>query len=112
MGKPGAKSSAIVSVDVNENGEVRYDAIVRQGSNKDRRVQSSITDLVARKADEKSLSLPADDEEQQTTERTRLALEALLEGKIKSAKPTTLSAAVVSDEPTYIRYTPNPNAPG
>ena len=42
MGRPGAKSSAVVSVDVDEKGQVRYDAIVQQ---KGKKVQSTLADM-------------------------------------------------------------------
>ncbi len=58
------------------------------------------------------LSLPDDKEAQETSEKTRLALEALLNGKIKSTKPSTVVATQDIAEASYIRYTPNPNAPG
>ena len=112
MGKPGTKSSAIVSVDVDEKGIVRYDAIVKQGSNKDRIVQTSLTDMKEKTGNVDKLELPDEDEERATAERTKMALEGLLEGKIKAAKPGSVAAAPETEEPTYIRYTPNPNAPG
>lgn len=33
MGRPGTKTSAVVAVDVDEAGNVRFDAIVKQGAN-------------------------------------------------------------------------------
>ena len=112
IGKPGATSSAIVSVDVDEKGEVRYDAIVKQGANKEKQVQTTLDFIKERKGDENLVALPAEDEEEKTAERTRLALEGILEGKIKKSKPSTLVNPTAPEEPTYIRYTPNPNAPG
>lgn len=127
MGRPGAKSSAVVSVDVDEKGQVRYDAIVQQ---KGKKVQSTLADmkestgitinpviicicaLIAQLGDKDALSLPTEEEEQSTADRTRLALEALLQGKIAKAKPSTVGHVEQPEEPTYIRYTPNLNAPG
>ena len=57
------------------------------------------------------VALPTEDEEAATAERTRQALQAIVEGKIKSAKPTTVNSNT-EVEPQYVRYTPNPNAPG
>ena len=114
MGRPGSKSTAIVAVDVDENGEVRFDAIVKQGSNKGKMMQTSLSDIKEKVGDQDKLALPGQDEESATAEKTRLALESLLNSKIKKAKPTaTLQASSTSgkDDPTYIRYTPNPNAP-
>jgi SNW domain-containing protein 1 len=82
MGKPGAVSSAIVAVTVGESGLVKFDAIVKQGSNRNRIVQSSLDDIKAKEADKDMLALPQDKEEQETAEKTRLALEVLLGGKV------------------------------
>lgn len=112
MGKPGQKSTAIISVDVDSNGQVRYDAIVKQGSNKDRLVQTALSDIKEKKGDQDKLALPDEDEERATAERTRLALGGLLDGKIKASKPGAIAAAPGAEDPTYIRYTPNPNAAG
>ena len=113
MGKPGNKSTAVVAVDVDDNGNVKFDAIVKQGANRSKIIQTSLDDIKEKEGSVTALALPVDDEEEKTAERTRLALQGLLEGKIKKAKPTTLaSSAPDKEEPTYIRYTPNPNAPG
>jgi SNW domain-containing protein 1 len=113
MGRPGAKTTSVIAVDVDSNGQVRYDAIVKQGINKNKIVKSTIEDMKESEVDEQNLTLPVNDEEQETADRTKKALEALLEGKIIKAKPSSiLNATTDIVEPTYIRYTPNPNAPG
>mmetsp|Transcript_4698 Transcript_4698/g.4841 ORF Transcript_4698/g.4841 Transcript_4698/m.4841 type:complete len:632 (-) Transcript_4698:159-2054(-) len=112
MGKPGAVTSAIVAVTVGESGLVKFDAIVKQGSNRNRIVQSSLDDIKAKEADKDMLALPQDKEEQETAEKTRLALEVLLGGKIKSALPSTVNHTQNIEKPDFIRYTPDPNAPG
>lgn len=98
--------------DVDQNGQVRYDAIVKQGSNRSKLVQSSIDDLKEKQADKVALALPDEKEEQETADRTKLALEAIIEGKIMKSKPSTIVNAKEPEEPTYIRYTADPNAPG
>ena len=45
MGRPGVKSSAIVAINVNEKGEVSYDALVKQGNNRSKIVQTSLEDI-------------------------------------------------------------------
>jgi SNW domain-containing protein 1 len=114
MGKPGHKSSALIPVQLNENGSIRTDMIVKQGSNKNKIVQSQLSDIKEKKATLEEIALPTEDEEQKTAEKTKAALEKLLEGKIKSAKPTAniIATSNAIAEPNYIRYTPNPNAPG
>jgi SNW domain-containing protein 1 len=56
--------------------------------------------------------LPSTEEEEAVAEKTRQALQSLLDGKIKKAKPSSIASAPKEEEPKYIRYTPNPNAPG
>lgn len=45
MGRPGSKSTAVVSVNVDEKGEIKFDAIVKQGSNQNKIVRASFDDL-------------------------------------------------------------------
>eukprot|EP01038_Epipyxis_sp_PR26KG_P006652 gene6652-9133_t len=113
MGRPGHKSStALVAVQVDESGKFRSDAIVRQGGNKNKIIQSQMSDIKEKKGDKDKLDLPNEAEELSTAERTKAALEALVEGKIKSSKPSTVVNTNEIAEPTYIRYAPNPDAPG
>ena len=113
MGRPGHKSTAVVTVNVDEKGEINYDAIVKQGQNQNKLVKTSINDLKESEGTKDALALPDETEEQKTAERTRLALESIVSGKIKSTKVATINSnANAVDEPTYIRYTPNPDAPG
>jgi len=111
MGRPGHKTQALIPVQVNEKGTIKTDMLVKQGSNKNRIVQTSLADMKEKQVSKDDVALPTEDEEAATAERTRLALQAITEGKIKAAKPTTVNTNVAA-EPTYIRYTPNPNAPG
>lgn len=116
MGRPGAKSTAVISVDVDESGEVRYDAIVKHGGNQKKIVQTSLDDMKERTADVDKTSLPSAEEEAESTDKTRMALQVLLQGKIAKAAPGTQGNTHANnknkDEPQYIRYTPNPDAPG
>lgn len=112
MGKPGQKSTALVPVQVDEKGVIKTDMLAKQGSNKNKIVHTKIDDLKEKRMAREELALPSVKEEEEAAERTRKALELIVEGKIKSAKPTALSARTEVAEPTYVRYTPNPNAPG
>lgn len=56
--------------------------------------------------------MPDAKEEDETAERTRLALESLLQGKIAKSKPSNAVSISEASEPEYIRYTANPEAPG
>ena len=112
MGRPGQKSSALVTVQVDESGKLRTDMIVKQGTNKNRMVQSQMSDIKEKAADVDKTALPEEKEVQDTAEKTRLALEALIQSKITSSKPSTAATSTEVVDPTYIRYTPNPDAPG
>ena len=116
MGKPGVKSSAVVTVDVDKNGEIKYDAIVKQGANRDKIVHTSIDSLKGGAGDKEVKELPTEEEENETAERTQKALQALLNGKIAKAKPNNATQISVQNnqakEPEYIRYSADPSAPG
>ena len=51
-----------------------------------------------------ALALPDGKEVEDTAARTQKALEALLNGKISAAKPTTVAKNNNDAEPTFIRY--------
>lgn len=116
MGKPGVKSSAVVTVDVDKNGDIKYDAIVKQGANRDKIVHTSMDSLKGGNGDENVREMPTEEEENETAERTQKALQVLLNGKIAKAKPNNATQISVQNnqakEPEYIRYNANPNAPG
>lgn len=93
---------AFIAVDVDDKGEVRFDAIVRQGTNKTKIVQTSMNDLKEKEALENALLLPSEEEENAATEKTKKALENLLNSKITASKP--LSAAHAKEgEAQFIR---------
>jgi SNW domain-containing protein 1 len=85
---------------------------VQQGRKDGQQVKSQLKDLVplserADGQDERGeMERPSQDEVAATTERTRLALEKLTQGKIKSAAPRANAMNNKSGESTYIRYTP------
>lgn len=116
MGRPNKKklsSTAIVSVDVDANGEVKYDAIVKQGSNKDKHMYTSLADMKAKDGDDAKLRLPTEEEQMESQEKTRAAMEKIIGAKVAASKPiTTVSINAAQSEAKFIKYTPNPNAPG
>ena len=117
MGKkdaPGAgtASNAIVSVDVAADGKVNFDAIVKQGTNRNKIVFSKLADMKGGEASEDLLTKPSAEEEAEQAAKTKNALEALIGGKIAAARPVQLAKTPGAEEPTYVRYTPNPSAPG
>ncbi|KAK0549611.1 mRNA splicing protein [Tilletia horrida] len=115
-GKGGASSGASLALQVDAEGNVRYDAIVQQGLKEGQHVQSSHRDLVPLKQrpDYKEtsgeLDRPNEDVVRETAERTRLALEKITQGKIKAAQPKNVQ--VTGGNSTYIRYTPGQQGEG
>lgn len=107
-----ASSQAIVSVDVSADGEVNFDAIVKQGTNRNKIVFSKLSDMKGGDVNQDVLSKPTPEEEAAQAAKTKNALELLIGGKIAAARPVQLAKNPGADEPTYVRYTPNPNAPG
>ncbi len=71
MGRPGVKSTAVVALAIDEEGKVRFDAIVKQGGNNDKIVQSTFNDIKEKAGDETALRLPTQEEGDKTAEATR-----------------------------------------
>lgn len=90
---------------------VKTDMLVKQGSNRNKIVQSQLSDIKEKRLTRDEIALPNEQEELDTAERTRRALEAKLEGKVTAAKPTTIASSDTA-EPTFMRYSTNPTAPG
>lgn len=124
MGNPHLKkktattSRAIVNVEVDEAGEVSYDAIVKSGTNADKKVYSRLEDMQAKEAKAEDIVVPSTEDEQETAQRTQAALEKLLADKTALNKPSG-SAMVnaetsknIEEKTQFIKYTPRPDAPG
>ncbi|CAB3363190.1 Hypothetical predicted protein [Cloeon dipterum] len=108
MGRPEkASSSNALAVQLDAEGKVKYDVIARQGHAKDKIVYSRLSDLLPAEVlaeDDPSLAKPDDEEIQENTEKTRLALEKLTQSKIAAAMPVRCAEKVGPAQ--YIRYTP------
>jgi SNW domain-containing protein 1 len=108
--KKTGKSGSALALQVDADGNVRYDAIVHQGRREGQHVQSQFKDMVPlrERGDDKDASRdmerPSEDDVAATAERTRLALERITQGKIKSAQ--TKNVAITGGDSKYIRYTP------
>ncbi|KAH0827194.1 pre-mRNA-processing protein 45 [Lanmaoa asiatica] len=107
---PRKEKGNTLALQVDSEGNVRYDAIAHQGQRAGKVIQSQFKDLVPlshRKDitdDQRSMERPSEEEVQATAERTRQALEKLVTGKIKAAQPKNVPGAV--GKTTYVRYTP------
>jgi SNW domain-containing protein 1 len=106
-----ASSGNTLTLQVDGEGNVRYDAIALQGHREGRNVQSQFKDLVplAHRKDldesEKTMDRPSEEDVANTTEKTRLALEKLVSGKIKASQPKHVPDAM--GKTSFIRYTPS-----
>jgi SNW domain-containing protein 1 len=111
-------SRAIVNVEVDKDGEISYDAIVKGGTNSDKKVYSRHEDLVGGEANPEDIGLPNQDEEKATAERTQAAFSSLLAIKTALNKPSgsaMVNAATsnnIEEKTQFIKYTPRPDAPG
>jgi len=109
MNKRNTGTSNALAIQVDAEGKVKYDAIARQGHAENRIVQASFKDLIPLRqradAGEISLARPSQDEVQETTEKTKAALAALVGSAVSAQKPKNLDTNN-KREATYVRYTP------
>lgn len=113
-----AISKALVNVEIDKDGKVSYDAIVKGGTNSDKIVYSRHADLRGGSAKAEDIALPTEEEEQSEAARTQAALDAIL-GK-KTALDNPSGSAIVNAQTSqnveaktsFIKYTPRPDAPG
>ena len=112
--KAAQQKGGVVALEVGEDGSVRYDAIVKQGANRNRIVQTSLKDTKGRAVGDDGLELPTEEEVQETAQRTQQALSVILDGKVNSSNQHIFPNNVIpiNRKATFVRYTPNPNAPG
>lgn len=80
-----------------------YTMVLRNGANQDRQIQSSLEDVIPLRQREKNISLakPSEEEVRATTERTRKALDKILQQKLGKATANTNT----SKNPSYVKYT-------
>ncbi|CAJ0757453.1 3005_t:CDS:10, partial [Entrophospora sp. SA101] len=104
-----ATSGGALPLQVDAEGNIQYDDIAKQGHSESRIIHSHFKDLVPlnQRADVDQVNFDRPNEEvvKETTEKTRMALEKILQGKIKAAQPKNVKTDKPL-EPTYIRYTP------
>ncbi|ORY00480.1 hypothetical protein K493DRAFT_278710 [Basidiobolus meristosporus CBS 931.73] len=110
MGRKTSKGGNTISLQVDAEGNVQYDAIAKHGHSDSRTIHSHFKDLVPlrQRADvgEVNLERPSEDDVQETAERTRAALEKIVQGKITASQPKSVN--VQNDiKAQFIRYTPH-----
>ncbi|OEL27298.1 SNW/SKI-interacting protein [Dichanthelium oligosanthes] len=103
--------SKILALTVDAHGSVAFDAVVKQGENAGKIVYSKHSDLVPKIATADSLAAAdGDDEEEQkkieeTTERTKAALEKVVNVRLSAAQPKNVPTH--DSESKFIKYKPS-----
>lgn len=109
LGRKATSASNALPVQVDAQGNVKYDAIARQGHHEKRIVHASFKDLIPlrQRADigEISLERPSEEDIAAQTEKTRNALATLVTGAVAAQKPKNVKGTTRQDA-TYVRYTP------
>ncbi|KAI9041754.1 SKIP/SNW domain-containing protein [Aspergillus affinis] len=110
MGRKGSSSTSnALTVQVDAEGKVKYDAIARRGHGDNRIVHASFKDLIPlrQRVDmgEISLDRPSEEDVAAQMEKTKNALASLVDGAVASQKPKNVKGGQRA-EPTFVRYTP------
>ncbi|PLB51945.1 putative transcriptional regulator Cwf13/SkiP [Aspergillus steynii IBT 23096] len=110
MGRKGTSSSSnALTVQVDAEGKVKYDAIARRGHGDNRIVHASFKDLIPlrQRVDmgEVSLDRPSEEDVAAQMEKTKNALASLVDGAVAAQKPKNVKGGQRA-EPTFVRYTP------
>ncbi|GAA5977382.1 hypothetical protein JCM10908_004959 [Rhodotorula pacifica] len=110
LGRKKTSAGNTLALQVDGDGNVDYGVIAQQGQRSGVNVQTSFKDLVpmAQRGDVSKDALamerPSEEEVQATADRTKAALERLVQGKIKAAQPKNVEQK--GGEVSYMRYTP------
>eukprot|EP01095_Lingulamoeba_sp_RSL-Kostka_P000810 TRINITY_DN1108_c2_g4_i1.p1 TRINITY_DN1108_c2_g4~~TRINITY_DN1108_c2_g4_i1.p1 ORF type:complete len:660 (+),score=269.29 TRINITY_DN1108_c2_g4_i1:53-2032(+) len=95
----------VLALHKDENGRLNIEKVVLQNSN-NKHIYATPKDLVPSQNKYKNDELlrPSEEEEVETTEKTKLALEKLLNGKIVANKTSNNAAPKHDHKPKYIKY--------
>lgn len=99
----GSAGREIVPLMSDASGNIKFDAIVQQGHRAGTIVHAGPGNAVGKSFSQDQLARPDDEQIQETAEKTRKALEAKLDNKIKAGTPTHVATA---GQTSFIRYTP------
>ncbi|CAD6196097.1 unnamed protein product [Caenorhabditis auriculariae] len=105
--KPGGKGQNQIALQYGADGKLQHDAIARIGHGKDKVVYSKLADMKSKTWNEDDEDIQRPDEEAviDETEKTRLALEKIVNSKVESALPVRHADKQAPAQ--YIRYTPS-----
>ncbi|KAJ2844048.1 mRNA splicing protein, partial [Coemansia erecta] len=117
MGLKREQKGNALAKQIDGDGNVSYDALARYGRRSNEVVHSQFKDIVPLRqrkdfddSEEAIPERPTMDVVKETAERTKLALEKTLGGRIDGTMAKGAKAA--SREPTYVRYTPGQQGAG
>lgn len=106
MGRKEEKTDGkILPVSVDAQGNIAFDAIVKQSENASKTVFSQHRDLVPKLPTEVDVEKASDEEILETTLRTKAALEKIVNVRVSAAQPKNVPSQ--SSAPSYIKYTPS-----
>lgn len=101
--------ASLLPLQKDDSGKLRYDLVLHQGEKKnDRKIVHSNLDAMKQKDlvdGDESFLRPDEESINETTTKTREALEKLMNGKIASGRPKALNVRQDA-APTFVKYTP------
>ncbi|KAJ3056812.1 mRNA splicing protein [Rhizophlyctis rosea] len=101
------RTSETLPLQTDAEGNLRYDLILRQGRDDKQIVHGQYKDMLEKDIkDDEELTRPDEEVINETTERTRQALEKIMEGRLSAAAPKLGGGGDKSSGPSYMRYTP------
>ncbi|KAA8523157.1 hypothetical protein F0562_009580 [Nyssa sinensis] len=107
--KDAVSGQKTLPITVDEHGNVRYDAIVKQNENASKIVYSQHSDLVPKilknQVEEENDSDELDKEIEETTQETKAALEKIVNVRLSAAQPKNVPSQ--SSDSKFIKYKPS-----
>jgi len=96
-----------VALRTDSTGKVAYDAVIKQGQDKNKVIYSKYSDLVpvGDTSEFDEIAKPSEKQVTEHTEKTRKALERMLQGKLATATPRT-GATSQNRGHIFVKYTP------
>ncbi|GAM23348.1 hypothetical protein SAMD00019534_065230 [Acytostelium subglobosum LB1] len=106
--KPTSTSKEIIQLGVDSSGRVKYEDVL--GIDKNKILYSQYTDLIPKEFGQSEMERPTDEDTVETTNKTKAALEKIVNVKIAAAQPTSY---VEKQAPVaYVKYTPSQQGGG
>lgn len=106
MGRKGKQSSQVLALTTDSTGKARHDIVASVGQRDGKIVHSNRDAITNKQLTAEELAKPSEESAAENTERTRLALEAMVSSKASAAHGSLDKAVADKKEPVYIRYTP------